>query len=133
MKQITVLIDEDGNSSIDLTGFTNGSCARTMRDFQGDDQLVAEQKKPEYFRQAQEQPCEHREGRRLPPGDAHSRLSRMQLGQRPGPASGPLGAGLFSRLLELLESQQSLEEWRLSRFHARSRPAHSSRVPGRPN
>ena len=29
-----------------------------------DHQLVAEHKKPEYFRQAQQQECEHREGRR---------------------------------------------------------------------
>ena len=55
MKQITVLIDEDGNSSIDLTGFADGSCARTMKDFQGDDQLVKEHRKPEYYRQAQDQ------------------------------------------------------------------------------
>lgn len=48
MKQITVLIDEEGNSSVDLTGFTDGSCARVMKDFQGDDRVVAEHKKPEY-------------------------------------------------------------------------------------
>jgi hypothetical protein len=35
-----------------------------MKDFQGDDQLVTEHKQPEYFRQAQQQQCEHREGRR---------------------------------------------------------------------
>ena len=64
MKQITVLIDEDGNSSVDLTGFTDSSCAPTMKDFRGDDQVVAEHKKPEYFRQAQQQQCEHREGQR---------------------------------------------------------------------
>jgi hypothetical protein len=46
MKQITVLIDEDGNSSVDLTGFTDGSCARTMKDFQGDDQLVRNTRSP---------------------------------------------------------------------------------------
>ena len=60
MKKMTVVIDEDGNSSVDLTGFTDGSCARTMKDFQGDDQLVAEHKKPECFRQAQQ----HKEERR---------------------------------------------------------------------
>jgi hypothetical protein len=31
MKQITVLIDEDGDSSVDLTGFTDSSCARDER------------------------------------------------------------------------------------------------------
>jgi hypothetical protein len=54
MKQITVIIDENGNSSVDLTGFTDGSCAKVMKDFQGDDRLVAEHKKPEYYRQAQD-------------------------------------------------------------------------------
>ena len=64
MKQITVLLDEDGNSSVDLTGFTDGSCARTMKDFQGDDQLVKEQKKPEYYRQAREEKEERRKAQR---------------------------------------------------------------------
>lgn len=53
MKEITVLIDEEGNSSVDLTGFSDGSCARVMKDFQGDDRVVAEHKKPEYYRQKQ--------------------------------------------------------------------------------
>ncbi len=53
MKQIIVVIDEEGNSSIDLVGFTDGSCAKTMKDFQAEDRLVAEHKKPEYYRQAQ--------------------------------------------------------------------------------
>jgi hypothetical protein len=53
MKKITVLIDEEGNSSVDLTGFSDGSCARVMKDFQGDDRVVAEHKKPEYYRQKQ--------------------------------------------------------------------------------
>ena len=63
MKQITVIIDEDGNSSIDLTGFTDGSCARTMRDFQGDDQLIKEHKKPEYYRHEREGKEERRKAR----------------------------------------------------------------------
>jgi hypothetical protein len=53
MKQISVLIDEEGNSSVDLTGFSDGGCARVMKDFQGDDRVVAEHKKPEYYRQKQ--------------------------------------------------------------------------------
>ena len=53
MKQITSRSMEEGNSSVDLTGFTDGSCARVMKDFRGDDRVVAEHKKPEYYRQKQ--------------------------------------------------------------------------------
>lgn len=52
MKQITVLIDEEGNSSVDLTGFTGGSCASVMKDFQGADRLMKERIKPEFHRKA---------------------------------------------------------------------------------
>ena len=55
MKQITVLIDEEGNSSVDLTGFTDSSCASVMKDFQGDDRLVKEHIKPEFHRKAQKE------------------------------------------------------------------------------
>ena len=47
MKQITVVIDESGNSTVDLAGFTGGSCAKVMKDFQGEDHLVVEHKKPD--------------------------------------------------------------------------------------
>lgn len=63
MKQITVLIDEDGNSSIDLTGFNDGSCAGVMEDFQGDDRLVSEHKKPEYYRDARKEQQERQQQR----------------------------------------------------------------------
>ncbi len=64
MKKITVVIDESGNSTVDLTGFTGGSCTKVMKDFQGGDQLVVEHKKPEYFRQTQEEKEEHQRQRR---------------------------------------------------------------------
>ncbi|MBV8830619.1 MAG: hypothetical protein JO108_15445 [Acidobacteriaceae bacterium] len=64
MKQITVLIDEEGNSSVDLTGFTDGSCVRVMKDFQGDDRVIAEHKKPEYYRQKQANNEERQQQRR---------------------------------------------------------------------
>jgi hypothetical protein len=64
MKQITVVIDEDGNSSVDLTGFTDASCSKVMKDFQGDDRLLAEHKKPEYNRRAQATKEEHQQHRR---------------------------------------------------------------------
>ena len=64
MKEIIVLIDEEGNSSVDLTGFSDGSCARVMKDFQGDDRVVAEHKKPEYYRQKQTNNEERQQQRR---------------------------------------------------------------------
>ena len=64
MKVITVVIDESGNSSVDLTGFTDASCSIVMKDFQGDDHLVAEHKKPEYYRRAQATKEEHQQHRR---------------------------------------------------------------------
>lgn len=64
MKQITVLIDEAGNATVDLAGFTGGSCAKVMKDFQGEDNLVVEHKKPEYFRQTREDKEEHQRQRR---------------------------------------------------------------------
>ena len=64
MKQITVVIDESGNSTVDLTGFAGGNCTKVMKDFQGEDQLLVEHKKPEYFRQAREEKEEHQRQRR---------------------------------------------------------------------
>jgi len=55
MKNITVMIDEEGNSSVDLTGFTDGSCTSVMKDFQGDDRLAKEHIKPEFHRKAQKE------------------------------------------------------------------------------
>lgn len=64
MKQITVVIDESGNSTVDLTGFVGGNCAKVMKDFQGEDQLLVEHNKPEYFHQACEEQEEHQRQRR---------------------------------------------------------------------
>jgi hypothetical protein len=64
MKEITVLIDEEGNSSVDLTGFTDGSCAAAMHDFQGDDRVVSEQRKPEYYRHTNKEQHEQQRQRR---------------------------------------------------------------------
>ena len=64
MQQIIVVIDEDGNSSVDLNGFTDGSCGKVMDDFQSGDRLVAEYKKPKYYRQAQASKDERQQHRR---------------------------------------------------------------------
>jgi hypothetical protein len=50
-KTITVLIDERGNSSVDLEGFAGQGCERVLKDFQGDDRAKVQRKKPAYYRQ----------------------------------------------------------------------------------
>ena len=44
-KTITVVIDEDGNSTIDLTGFRDNSCAKVAEDFRGGDRVTKEHRK----------------------------------------------------------------------------------------
>ena len=51
-KTITVLIDESGNSSVDLEGFAGQGCERVLKDFQGDDRAKVQRKKPDFYRQA---------------------------------------------------------------------------------
>jgi len=51
-KTITVLIDESGNSSVDLEGFAGQGCERVLNDFQGDDRAKVQRKKPDFYRQA---------------------------------------------------------------------------------
>jgi hypothetical protein len=52
-KTVTILIDEDGNSSIDLEGFADNSCAKVFEDFRGGDTVKAEHKKASYYNQKQ--------------------------------------------------------------------------------
>jgi hypothetical protein len=39
-KTITVVIDENGNSTIDLAGFRDNSCAKVAEDFRGGDRVT---------------------------------------------------------------------------------------------
>ena len=49
MKTITVTIDENGETNIDLTGFSGVGCASVLRDFtDGAGQIKREVKKREY-------------------------------------------------------------------------------------
>jgi hypothetical protein len=48
-KTITVTIDERGNSTLDLAGFTGQSCEKTFEDFRGGDSVKVERKKPAYY------------------------------------------------------------------------------------
>ena len=48
-KTITVTIDERGNSTLDLDGFTGQSCEKVSDDFRGGDIVKVERKKPAYY------------------------------------------------------------------------------------
>jgi hypothetical protein len=50
-KTISVLIDENGNSSVDLEGFAGQGCEKVLEDFQGDDRAKVRRKKPAFYRQ----------------------------------------------------------------------------------
>jgi len=51
-KLITVEIDENGNSSIDLEGFQGQGCADVAKDFRGGDSVTQSGKKRDFYRQA---------------------------------------------------------------------------------
>ena len=53
-KTITVVIDETGNSSVDLEGFAGRGCDKVLKDFQGDDRAQVQRKKPVFYSQASE-------------------------------------------------------------------------------
>jgi len=44
-KTIMIIIDENGNSSIDLDGFTDNSCGKVFEDFRGGDKVKNEQRR----------------------------------------------------------------------------------------
>ena len=50
-KLITVEIDENGNSSIDLEGFQGQGCGDVAKDFRGDDSVTQSNKKREFYLQ----------------------------------------------------------------------------------
>jgi hypothetical protein len=47
-KTITIIIDERGNSTLDLEGFAGHGCERVFEDFRGGDTVKVERKKPVY-------------------------------------------------------------------------------------
>jgi hypothetical protein len=51
-KIITVTLEPDGTSKIDLAGFSDNSCAKVMDDFRGGDRVIAERKKPAFYNQS---------------------------------------------------------------------------------
>ena len=48
-KTITITIDEQGNSTLDLEGFAGRSCEKVFDDFRGGDTVKIERKKPAYY------------------------------------------------------------------------------------
>lgn len=48
-KTITVTIDEQGSSTLDLEGFVGKECEKAFEDFRGGDTVKVERKKPTYF------------------------------------------------------------------------------------
>jgi hypothetical protein len=55
-KTITVVIDQNGNSSVDLEGFAGQGCGfagqgcdKVLKDFQGDDRAKAQRKKAAFY------------------------------------------------------------------------------------
>jgi hypothetical protein len=59
-KTITVLIDEAGNSTVDLEGFAGQGCEKALKDFQGDDYAKIRRRKASCFSGAAEQQGEQR-------------------------------------------------------------------------
>ncbi len=51
-KLITVEIDENGASSIDLQGFQGQGCGDVAKDFRGGDSVTQSNKKREFYAQA---------------------------------------------------------------------------------
>ena len=48
-KTITVVIDENGDSSMDLEGFAGQGCDKVLKDFQGDDHAKVQRKKAAFY------------------------------------------------------------------------------------
>lgn len=48
-KTVTIVIDENGNSEIDLDGFSDNSCGKVFDDFRGKDKVKTERKKAPFY------------------------------------------------------------------------------------
>jgi len=48
-KTVTIVIDEKGNSEIDLEGFADNSCSKVFDEFRGRDKVKAERKKSAFY------------------------------------------------------------------------------------
>ena len=48
-KTVTIVIDEKGNSEIDLEGFADNSCSKVFDEFRRRDKVKTEQKKSAFY------------------------------------------------------------------------------------
>jgi hypothetical protein len=51
-KTVTIIIDENGNSEVDLEGFAGNGCSKVFEDFRGSDKIKAERKKTSFYNPA---------------------------------------------------------------------------------
>ena len=51
-KIVTIIIDENGNSEIDLEGFAGHGCSKVFEDFRGSDKIKTERKKTSFYNPA---------------------------------------------------------------------------------
>ena len=58
-KTITVVIDQNGNSSVDLDGFAGQGCGKVLKDFQGDDRAKVQRKKASFYTKADDSRDQH--------------------------------------------------------------------------
>ncbi len=58
---ITITIDEQGHSTLDLEGFAGRSCEKVFDDFRGGDTVKIERKKSAYYtgQQVQQEKSQH--------------------------------------------------------------------------
>jgi hypothetical protein len=48
-KTVTIIIDENGNSEVDLEGFAGNGCSKVFEDFRGGDKITTERKKTSFY------------------------------------------------------------------------------------
>lgn len=48
-KTVTIIIDENGNSEIDLEGFAGNGCSKVFEDFRSGDKVKTERKKTSFY------------------------------------------------------------------------------------
>jgi hypothetical protein len=61
-KTITVAIDPNGDSSMDLEGFAGQGCDKVLREFQGDDHAKVQRKKAAFYSAAVDSRNQHLKG-----------------------------------------------------------------------
>jgi len=52
-KTVTTIIDENGNSEVDLEGFAGNGCSKVFEDFRGGDKVKTERKKTAFYNPTQ--------------------------------------------------------------------------------